>query len=179
MAYVAWSVVFGETPSASKWNILGTNDQSFNDGTGIGALAVVGASIAALAITNAKLNNATGELGGVWQNWTPTISNGGGSISATVNWAKYMVIGKTIIWNASISITSVSAGGSLGITGPVASRIAGQHSGTFREDAVLGNMGVTLFKSSTTVMSALFYNNAGNSATAGYTHYLGGTYESA
>lgn len=36
MAYQAWSVVFGEQPSASKWNILGTNDASFNDGTGIG-----------------------------------------------------------------------------------------------------------------------------------------------
>lgn len=36
MAYQSWSVVFGEQPSASKWNILGTNDASFNDGTGIG-----------------------------------------------------------------------------------------------------------------------------------------------
>lgn len=36
MAYQAWSVVFGEQPSAAKWNILGTNDASFNDGTGIG-----------------------------------------------------------------------------------------------------------------------------------------------
>lgn len=36
MAYVSWSVVFGEQPSATKWNILGTNDSSFNDGTGIG-----------------------------------------------------------------------------------------------------------------------------------------------
>jgi hypothetical protein len=35
MAYASWSVVFGEQPSASKWNILGTNDASFNDGTGI------------------------------------------------------------------------------------------------------------------------------------------------
>jgi len=35
MAYQAWSVVFGEQPSASKWNILGTNDLSFHDGTGI------------------------------------------------------------------------------------------------------------------------------------------------
>ena len=37
MAYSAWSVVFGEQwlPSAAKWNILGTNDASFNDGTGI------------------------------------------------------------------------------------------------------------------------------------------------
>jgi len=36
MAYTSWSVVFGEQPSAAKWNILGTNDSSFNDGTGIG-----------------------------------------------------------------------------------------------------------------------------------------------
>lgn len=39
MAYVAWSVVFGEQPTASKWNILGTNDASFNDGTGVANLA--------------------------------------------------------------------------------------------------------------------------------------------
>ena len=35
MTYVAWSVTFGEQPTAAKWNILGTNDASFNDGTGI------------------------------------------------------------------------------------------------------------------------------------------------
>lgn len=36
MAYTAWSVVFGEQPSASKWNVLGANDASFADGTGFG-----------------------------------------------------------------------------------------------------------------------------------------------
>lgn len=35
MAYASWSVVFGEQPSAAKWNILGTNDASFHDATGI------------------------------------------------------------------------------------------------------------------------------------------------
>lgn len=29
MAYASWSVTFGEQPSASKWNILGTNDAYF------------------------------------------------------------------------------------------------------------------------------------------------------
>ncbi|CAB4152029.1 C1q domain containing protein [uncultured Caudovirales phage] len=38
MGYVSWSVVFGEQPSATKWNILGQNDASFNDGTGIAGL---------------------------------------------------------------------------------------------------------------------------------------------
>ena len=35
MAYQAISFTYGEIPSAAKWNILGTNDASFNDGTGI------------------------------------------------------------------------------------------------------------------------------------------------
>lgn len=33
MAYTAWSVSFGEQPSAAKWNQLGTNDAGFNDGS--------------------------------------------------------------------------------------------------------------------------------------------------
>lgn len=36
MAYSAWSVVFGEQVSAAKWNILGTNDASFNTYIGSG-----------------------------------------------------------------------------------------------------------------------------------------------
>lgn len=40
MTYAAWSVVFGEQPSAAKWNVLGSNDASFNDGTGIANLAL-------------------------------------------------------------------------------------------------------------------------------------------
>ncbi len=40
MAYQAWSVIAGEQPTAAKWNILGTNDASFNDGTGIFGLSI-------------------------------------------------------------------------------------------------------------------------------------------
>jgi hypothetical protein len=40
MTYAVFSVVFGEQPSAAKWNILGANDASFNDGTGIGNATV-------------------------------------------------------------------------------------------------------------------------------------------
>ena len=50
MAYAAWSVTFGEQPSAAKWNILGTNDASFNDGTGIGTNAIAAASLKTNAI---------------------------------------------------------------------------------------------------------------------------------
>lgn len=48
MAYAAWSVVAGEQPTAAKWNILGTNDASFNDGSGFAAGAI-GATAAAIA----------------------------------------------------------------------------------------------------------------------------------
>ena len=40
MAYATWSVVFGEQPSASKWNILGTNDAFFYTYTGEGTNAI-------------------------------------------------------------------------------------------------------------------------------------------
>ena len=70
MAYQAWSVTFGEQPSASKWNILGTNDASFNDGTGIDAkkiitrhlgleYALVSASADTTVSTNTNITGAT------------------------------------------------------------------------------------------------------------------------
>ena len=59
MAYQAWSVVFGEQPSASKWNILGTNDAGFNDGTAIGDDAIIARHIANNAISNAQMATDT------------------------------------------------------------------------------------------------------------------------
>lgn len=35
MAYTAWSVVFGEQPTAAKWNQLGANDAGFKDMTNV------------------------------------------------------------------------------------------------------------------------------------------------
>lgn len=49
MAYIATTFVFGEQPSAAKWNQLTGNDASFNDGTGFaaGAIGTQNASLAA------------------------------------------------------------------------------------------------------------------------------------
>lgn len=55
MAYTAWSVVYGEQPTAAKWNQLGANDAGFKDGTNIDAAAIVTAKIADANITYAKL----------------------------------------------------------------------------------------------------------------------------
>lgn len=86
MAYQSWSVVFGEQPSAAKWNILGTNDASFNDGTGI----------ADGAIKPEHLLNGSSTLNTwAYDSWTPTLS---GRLNNT-KWNKsceYIQIGKTV-----------------------------------------------------------------------------------
>ena len=65
MSYNAWSVVYGEQPSASKWNVLGTNDAHFYSFLGD--------------------NQA-------WQSYTPSFTNFTQGAS-TVD-AKYIAIGK-------------------------------------------------------------------------------------
>lgn len=103
MAYASWSVVFGEQPSAAKWNILGTNDASFNDGTGIGAV-----------LTNSNLSTTAGELGGAWTSWTPTLSGRFTNGDWTKN-CKYLQVGKTVFAKFAITSTDATpmAGGSV------------------------------------------------------------------
>jgi len=55
MSYTAWSVVFGEQPTAAKWNQLGTNDAGFKDGTNIDNLAILTRHLADANVTSAKL----------------------------------------------------------------------------------------------------------------------------
>lgn len=107
MGYASWSVVFGEQPSAAKWNILGTNDSSFNDGTGI----------AAAAITPEKLVSGAGTT---WpqQSFTPSPTGYTGAV--TVNIASYCRIGNMIF--ISIDFTGTSNSTSCGFTLPVAAK---------------------------------------------------------
>lgn len=57
MAYTAWSVVYGEQPTAAKWNQLGTNDAGFKDGTNIDAGAITNNHLASTAVTGSKIVN--------------------------------------------------------------------------------------------------------------------------
>lgn len=96
MAYASWSVVFGEQPSAAKWNILGTNDASFNDGTGI----------AASAITPEKLLTGTGTAWG-YTSYTPALTNatlGNGTLTSY-----YKQIGKHVHYYGRFTLGSTSA----------------------------------------------------------------------
>ena len=54
MSYTAWSVVFGEQPTAAKWNQLGANDAGFKDGTNIDDNAIIARHIGAGEVTAVK-----------------------------------------------------------------------------------------------------------------------------
>lgn len=91
MAYVAWSVVFGEQPSAAKWNILGSNDASFNDGTGLNAASIVSTKLVEAyvrgvrqddnnnSITNTAVTDQKLKFG-----WGQIVGNGTGVLTGTV-----------------------------------------------------------------------------------------------
>lgn len=81
MAYSNWSVVFGEQPSAAKWNILGTNDAHF--------YSFLGDNLA-------------------WQSWTPTWTNFTVG-SATVT-GRYTSIGKLVALTLNVILSGSTMG---------------------------------------------------------------------
>lgn len=131
-----------------------------------------------MAETKVTINGET-DGGGVWQSWTPTITNSGGSITATAGFAKYTRIGKTIHFKAAINISAVGAVGGLRFTPPVAAAAEQSYVGSGREDAATGKMVEVMFKSTISYISLFFYDNTGSTATAGYSHIINGTYEAA
>jgi hypothetical protein len=80
MAYASWSVVANEQPSASKWNILGTNDAYFD--------SLIGSGTAWTAFTP------------VWTNLT--VGNG-------TNASYYQQIGKTVSVTVSFKLGTTSS----------------------------------------------------------------------
>lgn len=96
MAYSAFSVVFGETPSAAKWNLLGANDATFND-------FITGATSSGQASTT----------------YAPTYVNvtvGGGTLVA-----KYNKVGRwvDVEWNLLCNVGTTSVGSSVTVSLPV------------------------------------------------------------
>lgn len=57
MAYTAWSVVYGEQPTAAKWNQLGQNDAGFKDGTNIDNDAIIARHILDGEVESEKLSS--------------------------------------------------------------------------------------------------------------------------
>jgi len=57
MSYNAIDFVYGEQPSATKWNYLGSNDAGFKDGTNIDDDAIIARHIADNAVGTAQIAN--------------------------------------------------------------------------------------------------------------------------
>lgn len=112
--YTAITFVANEQPTTAKWNLIGSNDSSFNLGTGLEDSVILARHIAAGALTNAMLNTTAGELGGVWQPynplWTANTTNptiGNGTITG-----HYKKIGKDITVRIEVNIGSTTNIGS-------------------------------------------------------------------
>ena len=75
MAYTAWSVVYGEQPTAAKWNQLGANDAGFKDGTNIDAGAINNTHIANTTIQSAKMKNDAFSQVTAGRNTTQSVAN--------------------------------------------------------------------------------------------------------
>lgn len=89
MSYQVWSVVYGEQPSASKWNILGNNDISFNDGTGIIDDAIIQRHFADSSVDTPHLTSEA-------QAWKEldrdTLAGAGTNLQCTFTAKKYLMV---------------------------------------------------------------------------------------
>lgn len=133
MSYQVWSVVFGEQPSASKWNILGTNDASFNDGTGIADNAILNRHLASGIVTASEL-----DLDPAQQEITTDQTTTSTSYTdlATVGPAATVTVGPNglllVIWGAGIYTGSVKKDMSIALSG--ANTVAASDNYSVRRD---------------------------------------------
>lgn len=102
MAYTAWSVVFGEQPTAAKWNQLGTNDAGFKDGTNIDNSAIIARHLAANTIPSTAFDFSTFLNNYSTGTATPTAAGSytvaTADLSSFPTGSKILLIGK-IQWN--------------------------------------------------------------------------------
>lgn len=89
MTYTSWSVVFGEQPSATKWNLLGSNDAHFYD--------FLGDNLA-------------------WQTFAPGFANLSGG---TLTYAKYSITGTTVQFRMRYVLAGAGVAGSVTFSLPV------------------------------------------------------------
>lgn len=57
-----WAVIYGETPSATRWSELGDNDDSLATGAGIDDLAITTRHYAATSVTPVKISTPAATL---------------------------------------------------------------------------------------------------------------------
>jgi len=86
--YAIWSVVASEMPTTAKWNILGSNDASFNAGLGFNDGILVARHFTSGSILSTVLALSSGFTGGV-HSQTNAGSAGGGVDYINIGGIKY------------------------------------------------------------------------------------------
>lgn len=156
---------------------------------GVGAGSIVGTTLTQ-TLTNKTLTSptltapvATGSLasfGGAWTAFTPTVTAQAGTFTSTSASMRYTQIGKTVMFQGTVTITTVgTAANSVNITIPVAAQAGtlGLSVGTGRESA-LGGKALTVTLANTGAATILNYDNSSPIA-AGAVLRVSGTYEAA
>lgn len=173
------------------------NIESLADGTGIGDGAVTlpainGGTTAGVLTTDAS-GNVT--VDGAWTDWTPTTSNFN-TAKATLNFAKYAKIGKTVNFKIQYTLTSNAVGSEPTFSLPVAAAAGSAAyvsigSSVFNDIGSQTTYGPVLLKNTTSICAYAY--NAGStylqyatvSATVPHTWantdiiYMQGTYQAA
>lgn len=114
MSYVAWSVVFGEQPTAAKWNILGDNDASFHDGTGIDDDAILARHIDEGVVLPYHLDSSlTSHTNWVWQTYTPAWVSSGTqpTLGNGTIYGRWLQVGKTVFLRINLKMGSTTSFG--------------------------------------------------------------------
>lgn len=71
--YVPWSVTAGEVPTTAYWNLLGSNDASFNTGNGFNDGIIINRHMANSSVTGNNLSLGFAKFyGNLSSNWTTT-----------------------------------------------------------------------------------------------------------
>lgn len=79
--YAPWSVVADEQPTAAKWNILGSNDASFNNGNGLEDAVIVARHLGAGVVSGEKIDWASLQNNIKSQQNTSALSVGNGTFN--------------------------------------------------------------------------------------------------
>lgn len=131
---------------------------------------------AGATLTAAQLNTHVPQT---WTgSWAPTITAETGTFTSVSGAGRYIVMGKTVVWMLTITITTAgTAAGAVRFGLPSTAEAGSGYIGSGREAAATG-VALTAFLFSTTQGSVLRYDNATIIA-SGRTLHLGGMYEAA
>jgi hypothetical protein len=97
-------------------------------------------------VDNTKLSTTAGDIGGAWKDWVPTATNFD-TAKATLNWAKYSVVGKTLHFKIKYTLTNTAVGTDPRFTLPVTISTDGNIIGS----STLVDSGTTAYTGYTTI----------------------------